>query len=743
MGAILWIDASSEAALIARYEQLADELNDGNHKSSESRAKIDFVKETIRRFQKRWLIVYDNFDDPEGFGTIEDYIPDSCKGSILFTSRHADTADLVTDASEEFIEVSGLEQKPAEDLLMRLSLRNAPEDKEMARQVVGKLCCHPLAITQAAAFIKKRKIPLSDFESHYQNSMRDILEHTPSLSRYRRRLSVEESEVALSAFTTWELSFQQLENQSHGEAAEGKLLHISSFVGGSSISEQLFHRYYRQSKKCGADQITELSQWISKYVTPALRASRCKDPTPVEDPESTLSCPNNITETKSREQVPDDNDSLTSSESSIQESMVSLSLSMTSSRTSYSQSLNDHNDNNYIDDTTLPKSFVSIPTSSTCSGLGQTWNHNRFAASMIRLYDLSLIQDYESNTDNGYVYHVHPLIQDWIRIRCSHDDYCRLFSMATRLVGYFVYDSFNTIAQRYDVKPDEKLFILGHIESLQTVMALWASNFNSNAETSDSTVADIWQRTLAESSFFVTQCAIFATSMYQGTVGHGMLNKLLPSGLLDRSTSLTVDDDSDLAPALIALINTHIMGGEYCEAEETSISVQQLTAQRLGLCDKTTISALTCRAQALSLQDRFEEALNFYQDALTRCTLSNNVEEWMVFHIRGEIANCTSFIGHSEETERLYQDTYRGCLQSLGVKSVVTLNMQFKLAYQMLKWGKDVEALDMFRDNVQNTARYWGKDNPDTLKAVDTLIKLLDYSGQNGEADELRKRFER
>ena len=95
--AIIWVDASSEALVAARFQELADYLGPIERVPKDSDRKVAYAKEAIAKLQRGWLMVFDNYDDLDGFPTIQDYIPDSPHGAVLFTSRHADTMNLVAD----------------------------------------------------------------------------------------------------------------------------------------------------------------------------------------------------------------------------------------------------------------------------------------------------------------------------------------------------------------------------------------------------------------------------------------------------------------------------------------------------------------------------------------------------------------------------------------------------------------------------------------------------------------------
>ena len=189
-----------------------------------------------------------NYDDIDSFRDLGSFIPDGVCGSVLITSRHLGTDDLVSDPRKDVCEVEGLEEDSAQDLLMRMSGSKSVADQEHAPSIVSKISCHALAIIQAASFIRRRRIRLSDFLTHYDRSRRNILQHTPTLSQYTKSLSSEGTATALNVFTTWELSFEQLRNDDERGEAEGMLLKICAFLGGTEMSEKLIRTYFENGE---------------------------------------------------------------------------------------------------------------------------------------------------------------------------------------------------------------------------------------------------------------------------------------------------------------------------------------------------------------------------------------------------------------------------------------------------------------------------------------------------------------
>jgi len=108
------------------------------------------------------------------------------------------------------------------------------------RRIVQQLGYHALAINQAAAYIKKQRIDFASFLDDYKSRRDIILKTTPALTEYPCKLSSSDDESALNVFTTWQLSFEQLQEEASDDGREVKLLTLFPFSDNQDISELLF-----------------------------------------------------------------------------------------------------------------------------------------------------------------------------------------------------------------------------------------------------------------------------------------------------------------------------------------------------------------------------------------------------------------------------------------------------------------------------------------------------------------------
>ncbi|TVY92207.1 Kinesin light chain [Lachnellula willkommii] len=258
---IFWVQANSESTVKKSFQTIAEKIKAPDEIVSDAVA-VSYVLDKFREWPDPWLMVFDNYDDVENFENIQDFIPDGEHGCVLFTSRHSGSMDLATDV-ESAIDLPGLAESEALELLFQLTGAKKTEASiSHCQAIVQRLGCHPLAITQAGSYIKKRKVPLHKFIDEFNRRKRQILEHTPQLTQYRRSLNDSQRETSLNVFTTWELSFDQLLRSSSGQN-QSSLLTLFAFFDGNDISEQIFSTYCEWAQQ-GLDR-REYYLWPVQY----------------------------------------------------------------------------------------------------------------------------------------------------------------------------------------------------------------------------------------------------------------------------------------------------------------------------------------------------------------------------------------------------------------------------------------------------------------------------------------------
>ncbi|KAI4121535.1 MAG: hypothetical protein LQ347_006820 [Umbilicaria vellea] len=169
--AIFWVDASSQNTVARGFETIAKRISHPGLVFDDSESQIAFVKKTIGSWHIPWLVVFDNYDQPDQFDNITAYLPQGESGAFLFTSRHTDSDRLgvvikVTQMAEE----EGLEL-----LLSQSKLKRSDSNVVEGKKLIQRLGYLPLAIDQAGAYISARKLPLELCIQHYDERRETVL----------------------------------------------------------------------------------------------------------------------------------------------------------------------------------------------------------------------------------------------------------------------------------------------------------------------------------------------------------------------------------------------------------------------------------------------------------------------------------------------------------------------------------------------------------------------------------------
>ncbi|CAG8215912.1 unnamed protein product [Penicillium olsonii] len=170
---VFWVHASNEA----RFEQSFGDIADQAKFPDRQDAKVNIFKlvENWLRDEKigKWVRILDNIDDDQllcsvpvaGKGDMMrgstnastkpllEYIPRSQNRSIIITSRTREVALKMVHHSD-LIEVKPMEKSEALELLQRKL--EQPGESQESRQLVNALESMPLAIVQAASYIRNR-----------------------------------------------------------------------------------------------------------------------------------------------------------------------------------------------------------------------------------------------------------------------------------------------------------------------------------------------------------------------------------------------------------------------------------------------------------------------------------------------------------------------------------------------------------------------------------------------------------
>jgi tetratricopeptide (TPR) repeat protein len=211
-----------------------------------------------------WLMVIDNADDTQVFfgsqepenasapsrGNLGRYIPECAHGSILVTTRNKQTGVRLAKG-QEIIEVAKMDNDESGQLV-----RTKLDGLELADSEIlllsSRLEYLPLALVQAAAFIRENTITVSKYLRLLQESDHNLVK---LLSKEFQTVG-RDSETPHAVTATWIISFEQIARQN---TFASELLSIMSFFDRQAIPMTFLSHYNeRQQDENQGNKLEEL-----------------------------------------------------------------------------------------------------------------------------------------------------------------------------------------------------------------------------------------------------------------------------------------------------------------------------------------------------------------------------------------------------------------------------------------------------------------------------------------------------
>ncbi|KAL5366281.1 hypothetical protein BJX96DRAFT_180588 [Aspergillus floccosus] len=210
---IFWVPCTSHAMIEQTFLTIAQVLGLSGVKYADAKEQIKAYLSSERG--GRWLLIFDNADDAElwlaGDRTdpaLEDFIPQSEQGRIIFTSRNLELA--VDLAFSNIIAIPDIDPDTAAQILEKsLARKELLNDRTAMAALLKQLAYFPLAIVQASAYINKKRLGLSSYSALLKETEEEAVELLSEDFRDPGRYR----DIQNPVMTTWLISFNQIQQQ--------------------------------------------------------------------------------------------------------------------------------------------------------------------------------------------------------------------------------------------------------------------------------------------------------------------------------------------------------------------------------------------------------------------------------------------------------------------------------------------------------------------------------------------------
>ncbi|KAI9042112.1 uncharacterized protein KD926_006031, partial [Aspergillus affinis] len=210
---IFWVPCTSYAMIEQTFQDIIQFSGISDVKPGEAKEQIKTYLSSERA--GRWILIFDNADDAEMWSigdntepALEEFLPQSEQGRILFTSRNLELAVDLTYSN--IIAIPDIDHQTAIQILEKtLVQKELLNDHTKMIALLEQLANLPLAIVQASAYINKKRLSLSTYARLLKETEQDAVELLSEDFKDPGRYK----DIQNPIMTTWLISFNQIQQQ--------------------------------------------------------------------------------------------------------------------------------------------------------------------------------------------------------------------------------------------------------------------------------------------------------------------------------------------------------------------------------------------------------------------------------------------------------------------------------------------------------------------------------------------------
>ncbi|KAK5063004.1 hypothetical protein LTR84_005080 [Exophiala bonariae] len=223
---VFWLNATSETTLKDSFSSIAGlifDIQDSGALSSDQ-ALVHIHRWLSNKKNTRWLLLFDNHDDPKEFD-IRKYYPHASHGSAIVTTRRSDLV------GGKIIDIRPLSSTTESLQILatrsqRAHTESVASQDPYATRLAKRLAGFPLALATAGIFLRNSGFSFERYLQEYEKRWNINPEQPVELEEYRDR----------TLYTTWDISYKRLQAQ-HSTAA--LLLKALAYFDNQSIWYEL------------------------------------------------------------------------------------------------------------------------------------------------------------------------------------------------------------------------------------------------------------------------------------------------------------------------------------------------------------------------------------------------------------------------------------------------------------------------------------------------------------------------
>jgi tetratricopeptide (TPR) repeat protein len=729
---IYWISAVDQASLLSGYQKIAK--NVGLLKPPET-SPLEIAEAVLSwlKQERNWLLVIDNLDD---ISIVKDLLPETgSERHTLITTRNPNTKGIPAEP----LEVPPLDDEDSLKLLSILSeidITSNSAEKEQAEKIVEELGYLPLAIEQAAAFVRE---VTGDFalylEEYHKNRMR-VHQWIPEGNR----------QYSYSIATTWSMSFRVLRS-SHLHAAN--LLRLLAFLNPDGILidfliagvealqsdlRQVISDRIEMAKALLALEKSSLIKWNrrNKLITiHRLVQMVISDEMPDEDSTSIL---NNIIDLCTKafpEFTTNETRSLCRTyQGQIVEPLLRMKTIRTSKFAHISKRVGEflRDEGKYDDSRNLLFQAVEIYTSLFGSKHSDTLTAMNSLAwtyqAQGRYADAATIEEEVLETRKRILGEDHP------------DTIATMNGLAwtCHLQGKYA----NAVRIQEEVLEKRRRILGEEHPQMLTAMNNLAVMYNAQGRYADAAkieeeVLEKYRRIMGEENTDML-IAMNNLSVTYNAQGRYTDAAKIEEEVLEKRNKILGGEHPQTLRVMNDLAWTYQAKGKYTEAAKIQEEVLEKRNRILGEEHPATLAVMNSLAWTYQVQGRYADAVKIQEKVLEKRNRILGEEHPDTLTAMDGLASTYQALGRYADATRIQEEVFEKRRRILGGEHPQTLIAMNNLALTYHEQGRDVDAIRIQEEVLEKRKRILGEDHPDTLMAMNNLALMYNTQGRGADA---------
>lgn len=373
---------------------------------------------------------------------------------------------------------------------------------------------------------------------------------------------------------------------------------------------------------------------------------------------------------------------------------------------------------------------------------------------LIELQSLSLIHNLQID-EHGARFSLHPLIQDWMKLRATPDARREFAREAVLLLSTFLkscdenetplttkqvlHGHLNAVIQNEEKYP----VIHGELESIELQDAAFnfgqffnsQGRYNISEEMIRSSLK--WRKQILGKEHPNTLQSMNSLGIaLGGQAKHNEAKGVFEQTLQLREKILGKDHPDTLATMHSLAVVLDIQG-EYKEAEQIFRQALKVREEILGKDHPHTLQSMCGLVVVVQRQGKFNEAMQIFQYILQLQDGILGEENPDTMRVMSGIGVVLQMKGDHVKAMQIFRHTHQLQYRILGEYHPDTLRTMSGIGEILLMRGEDGEAMQIFQNTLLRQNHIIGEEHPDTLRTLSGIGEILLKRGEYDESSQL------